>query len=120
MIYADYSYYVNCFGGEKILPDDSGALIKASRTIDTLTFCRIDWKNLTDFQKSIIKNVCCLIAEWQEENKDLLNSPYSSYSINGVSASWGNSSALLMINGEFVPRSIYAELLKTGLCYRGI
>ncbi len=121
MTYADYKYYVECYKGEQLSPEEGcKALRTASDTIDTLTFCRIDWECLTTFQKSIIKDCCCQLAEWQTENSDILTNPYSSYSINGVSASWGGSATVETVNGVMIPKSIYAALIKTGLCHRGI
>ena len=91
--------------------------------MDTLTFCRTNsrpFEEFSSFQADVIKRVVCELAEWQTENADIINSPYSSYSINGVSASWGNAKNISMINGEMVPTHLYSELVKTGLCYRGV
>ena len=124
MSYVDYSYYIDTYGGTVITAENaSRAFQLASDTIDALTFCRITeggFEALTAFQKGIIQRVVCALAEWQEENADILDNPYSSYSINGVAASWGASKNVRNIGGTMIPSRLYAELVKTGLCYRGV
>jgi hypothetical protein len=124
MSYVDYSYYIDAYGGTVITAEESKkALQTASNTVDTLTYCRIVSRGLealTDFQKGIIKQVVCSLADWQHENADILDNPYSSYSINGVSAAWGSGAGVRKINGVMIPGQIYAELVKTGLCHPGV
>ena len=124
MSYVDYDYYVNTYGGTIITAECAEkSFLKASRTVDALTFCRTSSRpieSFTGFQADIIRRVVCELAEWQTDNADIINSPYSSYSINGVSASWGSSKNIVMINGEMIPSQLYSELVKTGLCYRGV
>ena len=124
MSYVDYDYYVNTYGGTIITAETAEkSFLKASRTVDALTFCRTSSRpieSFTGFQADIIRRVVCELAEWQTDNADIINSPYSSYSINGVSASWGKSVGVRTINGVLIPNSIYSELIKTGLCYTGV
>lgn len=124
MSYIDYKYYTETYGGSIITASDAPkAFQTASNTIDVLTYCRIVSRGLdglTEFQKGIVQWAACSLADWQTENADMLNSPYNSYSINGVSASWGSGSGVQNINGVVVPASVYSELKKTGLCYRGV
>lgn len=124
MSYVDYQYYTNTYGGSVIAAIDASlAFERASATVDALTHCRIVKRgidDLTDFQKDIVQRVVCELAEWQEENLDMLSSPYSSYSINGVSASWGASQSVKHVGDTLIPSRLYAELVKTGLCYRGV
>mgnify|MGYP003294238546 CR=1 FL=1 len=124
MSYVDFDYYINTYGGTIITAEIAEkSFLKASRAVDTLTFCRTNsrpFAEFSPFQADIIKRVVCELAEWQTENADIINSPYSSYSVNGVSASWGCSKNVIMINGEMVPSHIYSELVKSGLCYRGV
>lgn len=124
MAYVDYNYYVNTYGGNKITAENaSEAFQAASETIDTLTYCRIvecGLGGLTGFQKSTVERAVCKLAEWQAENADMLDNPYSSYSINGVSATWGTGAGVKQVNGVLIPTSIYAELVKTGLCFPGV
>lgn len=124
MSYVDYEYYSNTYGGTSIAADNAPrALQKASDTVDTLTYCRIVERGidgLTPFQKGIVQRVVCALAEWQEENADLLEAPYNSYAINGVSVSLGEAKNVRQIGGVMIPSGLYAELIKTGLCYRGV
>lgn len=124
MSYVDYEYYSNAYGGTSIAADNAPrALQKASDTVDTLTYCRIVERGidgLTPFQKGIVQRVVCALAEWQEENADLLEAPYNSYAINGVSVSLGEAKNVRQIGGVMIPSGLYAELIKTGLCYRGV
>lgn len=124
MAYVDYNYYVDTYGGNKITAENAArAFQTASDTVDTLTYCRIVGRGLealTGFQKSIIERAVCKLAEWQAENADMLDNPYSSYSINGVSATWGTGAGVKQVNGVLIPTSIYAELVKTGLCFPGV
>ena len=122
--YTDYRYYRDTFGGEIITADVAEKAFQAAAdTIDTLTYSRINergFENLTAFQKRIIARVTCALAEWQTLNSDLLDNPYGSYSINGVSASCGQSPGVKVIGNVQIPTRLYAELVKTGLCTRRI
>lgn len=124
MSYVDYNYYANTYGGSAITAEEAPrALQRASNSVDSLTYCRItsrDLESLTSFQSDIVKRVVCMLAEWQHENADLLTNPYSSYSVNGVSATWGAGAAVRRVNGVMIPHEIYAELVKSGLCYAGV
>lgn len=121
-MYADLDYYANIYGGS----EDSSIekmLKKASRQVDTLTFCRIKsvgFNNLTEFQQNIIKDVVCELAEFISENEDILDSVYSSYSINGVSMNIGNSWNIRIENGVAIPSSLYHDLSQTGLTCRNM
>lgn len=124
MAYVDYDYYVNTYGGTTLTAENAHrALQDASDTIDTLTYCRIISRGidgLSPHQKHIIETVTCKLAEWQTENADILDNPYSSYSVNGVTATWGAGAGIKQVGGIIIPRSIYAEIVKTGLCYPGV
>lgn len=124
MSYADYQFYTNTYGGSALTAQNAAvAFERASASVDALTYCRIarrGFEALTDFQKGIVQRVVCGLAEWQEENADMLNSPYQSYSINGVSANWGSSQNIKKVGDTLIPSRLYAELVKTGLCFRGV
>lgn len=124
MAYADYDYYSKTYGGTIITAEEAPkALQAASNTVDALTFCRVidgGVEALTAFQKDIIMYVVCALADWQHKNADILDNPCSSYSINGVAATWGNSAGVSQINGVMIPNGIYSDLKKTGLCHRGV
>ena len=103
------------------IPDDSieKSLKKASRHIDTLTFNRIQgigFDNLTEFQKEIIKEVTCELASFEYENEDVITSELNSYSINGVSMSFGDSWNIKVLKGVAIPTELYETLSQTGLC----
>ena len=118
--YVTESYYINTYGGRTV-PEENlkSALHQASRHIDSLTYHRIvgrGFDNLTDFQKEVIREVICLQADFECENADEINTVLSSYSINGVSASFGSSWNVFMDKGVAMKRDIYALLCQTGLC----
>ena len=112
---ADYDRY----GSGNIQPEELDKILhNASRQIDSLTFNRIVGKgfdNLTDFQQEIITDSCCKLADFLNDNADLLGSAFSSYSVNGVSMSFGGM-AVTVINGVPVSREIYSLLCQSGLC----
>lgn len=120
MSYVDKAYYTDIFKGNEI--DDSNidkSLRKASRHIDTLTFNRIKslgFEKLTDFQKDIIKEVTCELAEFEYENAELIENVLSSYSINGVSMNFGGSWNVQLIKGVAIPTELHETLKQTGLC----
>lgn len=120
--YATQEYYVNTFHGTAIPPEDlEQALHQASRHIDALTYNRIvgrDISDLTPFQQEIVREVCCRQAEFEHENADEINSILSSYSINGVSAQFGQSWNVYMDQGVAMRRDVYSMLSQTGLCCR--
>lgn len=100
------------------------ALYDASRHIDSLTFNRIIGKgydNLTDFQKEILSQACVKQADFEYENKDILESIISSYSINGVSMGFDTGGWNVFVqNGVVMKRDVYDLLKQTGLCCRRI
>lgn len=123
-MYANAEYYKNTYKGNLEDADVEKALNKASRHIDTLTYNRIvaiGFDNLTEYQQGIIKECECLMAEWETENADYINSMLSSYSLNGASMSFtGNSASAMICNGVAVSRDIYSHLSKCGLCTRSL
>ena len=123
-MYADYEYYKNTYNGTLEEADALKVLNKASRHIDTLTYNRIvaiGFNNLTEYQQGIIKECECLMADWETENADYINSMLSSYSLNGASMSFsGNSASAFIQNGVAVSREIYSHLQKCGLCTRSL
>ena len=121
-MYATVEYYKETYKGNLDYADAEKALSKASRHIDTLTFNRIvgiGFDNLTEYQQGIIKECACLMADWETENADYIDSLMSSYSLNGASMSFtGNSASAVVTNGVAVSRDIYSHLQKCGLCVR--
>lgn len=123
-MYADKEYYTETYGGSLIGEEElTRQLNKASRQIDTLTFCRIreiGFERLTAFQQDQIQYVTCLLADFIYENRDELESMLSSYGINGVSMTFSNGINVTKVQGVMIRTDIYAELEKTGLCCRMI
>lgn len=118
--YADTSYYLTEYHGETIPEDELEKTLKqASRHIDTLTYNRIVGRgisSLTGFQQDIIKECCCEMADFEYENAEVLQSILQSYSINGVSMSFGSSWNVSIIRGVAVKTDVYEKLKQTGLC----
>lgn len=109
--------------GYSMIPEDilSQALRMASRHIDAMTFNRIvytGFSSLTDFQQQIVKEVVCQQADFEYENADEINTILSSYSINGVSAQFGESWNVVTESGVAMKRDVYELLKQTGLCCR--
>lgn len=118
MIYADETFYKNEYLGTHT-PENLNRILKtASQHIDTLTFNRIvgmGVDNLTPFQQSVVREVCCQMADFMIENKDLIETALSSYSINGVSMNFGDSWNVVTMNGIAMKRSTYELLNQSGL-----
>ena len=120
--YVSTSYYLDSYKGD-VIPEEQleKALRQASRHVDSLTYNRIVGRGfslLTDFQQEIIREVVCQQADFEHENADEINSILSSYSINGVSASFGSSWNIFMDKGVAMKRDVYTMLCQTGLCCR--
>lgn len=120
--YVTAVYYRDTYKGVDIPREDQERALKlASRHIDSLTYNRIVGRgiaNLTDFQRGIIQEVCCLLAEFEYENADLIESVLKSYTLNGVSMSFGDSWNVVVENGVAIRRDVYDMLCQTGLCNR--
>ena len=112
---ADYAQY----GSGNIPAENLEKLLhKASRNIDSLTFNRIvgiGFDNLTEFQREIVKESCCLLADFLHDNADLLDNALGSYTVNGVSMNFGGAN-IATIGGVSVRKDIYSLLSQTGLC----
>lgn len=118
-MYADLEYYRNTYGGK--LPDEEAekALKQASRHIDILTYRRIagvGFDNLTPFQQETVKEVACMMADFESANASMINSLINSYSINGASISFsGESANCQLVKGVVIQRDVYETLSLTGL-----
>lgn len=99
-------------------------LKQASRHIDTLTYNRIvgrGFSNLTVFQQEIVKEVVCIQAEFEHENKEIFDMILQGYSINGVSMNFGGNSWNVKVeSGIPIRRDAYELLSQTGLCCRAV
>lgn len=124
-LYADKDYYQSKYNGNSLSSENelNKYLQEATDDINSLTFNRIVGKgfnNLTDFQKDIIQRVCCQFADFKFENADIIESVLSSYSINGVSQSFGNNLNVKIIEGIAIPFRIYKLLGQTGLTCKNV
>lgn len=120
--YVNATYYKETYKGS-VIPEGNieKSLRQASRHIDSLTYNRIvgvGFENLTDFQQEIIRETVCQQADFEYENADEISTVLSGYSINGVSAQFGQSWNVFMDKGVAMRRDVYALLSQTGLCCR--
>lgn len=120
--YADEVYYQKIFNGT-VIPGEAvfKYLKQASRHIDTLTYNRIVGRGidaLTPFQQDIIREVCCMQAEFEYQNRDVFDMILQGYSINGVSMQFGESWNVTTLKGVPMRRDVYEQLSQTGLCCR--
>ena len=118
-MYADLEYYKNTYCGK--LPEEEAekALKQASKHIDILTYRRIagvGFENLTPFQQETVKEVCCMMADFESANASMINSLINSYSINGASVTFsGEGANCQLVNGVIIQRNVYEILSLTGL-----
>ena len=121
-MYASFSDYTAAGYTRLASVDDPEHWLElASRDIDTLTFNRIRarrFAKLTEFQQDIIKMVTCQLADFRLENDELLDSALTGYSINGVSANFGDSRNVVVAGDVILPVRLYGWLQQTGLCCR--
>lgn len=99
---------------QELLP---GLLAAASRDVDGLTFNRIvraGFANLTPFQQELVKRAVYEQAQFRHTYGDLLSSPFSAYSINGVSMQF-NGQGVVERSGVKAPAHVLALLRQTGL-----
>ena len=95
---------------------------RTDSAIDILTYSRINavgFENLTAFQQRIIRECAVEIAKFFLENRDVLDIPLSSYSINGVAMQFNFNEAVYYRNGVIIPKITYRKLLLTDLCRGG-
>ena len=123
-MYADLEYYHNTYGGRLSDEEAEKALKQASRHIDILTYRRIagiGFENLTPFQQETVKEVACMMADFESANASMINSLINSYSINGASISFsGESANCQLVKGVVIQRDVYEMLNMTGLTCRSL
>ncbi len=93
--------------------------LRAAEHIDILTYNRIEFDKLTEFQQRVIKRVHDRLTAYERENEDIIDSHLQSYSLNGVSMSV-NSQSVKRVCGVTIPSELYSQLVSTGLCYPAI
>lgn len=123
--YAGIDYYMNDSGAYVYDEDIKGELIGnclhlASDAIDALCYGRIrkiGFDKLTEFQQEKVKKAVCLHAKFLLTYGDLLNSPLSSYGINGVSMSF-DASKVVTQGGVTTNQAVMQQLRQSGLATR--
>ena len=111
-MYADYEYYKSTYLGK--LPEEEAekALKQASQHSDILTYRRIagvGFDNLTPFQQETVKEVACMMADFESANASMINSLINIYSIKGASINFSGESANgQLVNGAVVQKDVYA------------
>ena len=97
-------------------------IYRAEKMIDVITHNRIHavgWENLTPHQQNTIRECAVEIIQFLYENKDMIETPLASYSVNGVSMQFMFNSTVYSQGGVIMPLTTYARLMSTGLCYAG-
>lgn len=126
MIYSDYKYYTDEYGGNLISENDFKAVAgKASERINAMTFGRIEGGFPEKFSENIMR-CCCELAEnihkytnlTGAENSAISSEKTGNYSINYQSMTEQISaiSELENVCNEIIRR----HLSRTGLLYRGM
>ena len=70
------------------------------------------------FQRDVVQEVVSQQADFEHENADEINTILHGYSINGVSAQFGQGWNVFTDKGVAMRRDVYALLSQTGLCCR--
>ncbi len=99
---------------------DSGLFELASDAVDALCYGRIrkaGFDNLTKFQQEKVKKAVCLHVSFLYTYGDLLNSPLSSYGINGVSMSF-DAAKVVTQGGVTTNQAVMQQLRQSGLATR--
>lgn len=124
--YADVHYYMNYSGawaeGDQYAKEPAldHCLCLASDAVDALCYGRIrkvGFDNLTEFQQGKVKKAVCLHAKFLLTYGDLLDSPLSSYGINGVSMSF-DASKVVTQGGVTTNQAVMQQLRQSGLATR--
>lgn len=95
-------------------------LDQASDAVDALCYGRIrrvGFDNLTEFQQEKVRKAVCYHAAFLSTYGDLLNSPLSSYGINGVSMSF-DADKVVTQGGVTTNQAVMQQLRQSGLATR--
>lgn len=119
--YADINDYVTMQLGEYYTNSPNASLFElASDAVDALCYGRIrkvGFDNLTKFQQEKVKKAVCLHVSFLSTYGELLNSPLSSYGINGVSMSF--DAAKVVTQGNVTTnQAVMQQLRQSGLATR--
>ena len=106
-----------------IFPDavvDDAMLDRASDDVDALCYGRIrkrGFENLTPFQQEKVKKAVCYHAAFLSGFGELVDSPLSSYGINGVSMSF-DTDRVAVQGGVTTTKAAMTQLRQSGLASR--
>lgn len=126
MIYADYSYYTDEYGGNTISESDFRTFaVKASERINAVTFGRLE-NGIPEAYTENIKRCCCELAEnihkygnvQATENGAVSSEKIGSYSIDYQSTA--EQIAAVSELDDVCDDVIRRHLGRTGLLYRGV
>lgn len=119
--YADINDYVTMQLGEYYTNAPNASLFElASDAVDALCYGRIrkvGFNNLTKFQQEKVKKAVCLHVSFLSTYGELLNSPLSSYGINGVSMSF-DAAKVVTQGGVTTNQAVMQQLRQSGLATR--
>lgn len=94
------------------------ALKAAWQDIMAMTYDRAGGA-LSEFQIGLLRQCTVDQADFRAQYAALLDNPLASYSVNGVSMSW-DTARLRQLGGVYTSPRIEAQLIRTGLLYRGV
>ena len=117
-MYATIDDYVR-LGYEELDDKTEVYLERASRQVNIICFGRINgygFSNLTDYQKSLIKEAVCAHAKFLYDYKDYLDMPLNSFSISKTSMNFGDIG--VSISGIRTSKEVVEYLRGTGLTCR--
>lgn len=119
--YADLDYYYSLgLPGEGAGVKLKSILAEASDAVDALCYGRIrkvGFDNLTEFQQEKVRKAVCYHAAFLFAYGELLNSPLSSYGINGVSMSFDAGKVVTQGNVT-TNQAVMQQLRQSGLATR--
>lgn len=130
MLICDYGYYKNAYYGNLIAEEDFARLSKrASDKINSFTFWRMKFDELSEDIKTRVKDATCALADKMYDNelsntaiREVGGAGVSSVSSGSESISFGNSASVANVaEMDRVYYSIIREYLTgTGLLFAGI
>lgn len=117
MVYSTVEFYQENYGTITDTTEIAKQLKNASRIIDILTYNRLRVvypEKCSEWEKEILSEVCCEIADFYYTNGKDLTTLLNKYSLNGVSMEWGKANAnIYVINGITILRTTYSKLNQT-------
>ncbi len=118
--YASFNDYEMLGLGDRGELENVGIFELASDAIDALCYGRIrqvGFDNLTAFQQEKVKKAVCYHAAFLLAYGEMLESPFSSYGINGVSMSFSPDRVVTQ-GGVTTSQAVMQQLRQSGLATR--